>query len=64
MKNITNYSHMYKLGHELKYVDFKDFIYRRGTQQLVVKGMQEMLNRNAKITKHQWYIKSNYNTKS
>ena len=56
MKNITNYSHVYKWGHELKYIDFKDFIYRQGTQQLVVKGMQEML--------HQWYIKSNYNTKS
>lgn len=43
MQNITNYSHMYNLGHERKYIYFKDFIYSQGTQQLVVKGMQQCL---------------------
>lgn len=39
------------------------FIYNQGTQQLVVKGMKEMLNMNAKLPSINAYVKSNYNTK-
>lgn len=63
MQNITNYSHVYNLGHELKYVSFKGFIYSQGTQQLVVKGTQETLNMNAKLPSIGLHVKSSYNTK-